>query len=141
MYVPPLCHLCGRGFLRSSYLGPYSEDILIRHCSILCELLVGNPLRHLSEVGCSRKAKGPFDQSLEAWNIKSEPVGCFQCYLKREGNARKGRDVEEGKKQAASGMAARSSRLLRCCSSRIHHLQNYPCVTTDTRFRGSLWSC
>ena len=92
-------------------------------------------------MGFSRKAKWRFNQSLQAWNIESEQAGYFQLYIKRDGNARKGRDVEEGERQAASGRAARSSRLLRCSSSCIHHFQNYPCVTTDTRFRGSLWRC
>ena len=94
-----------------------------------------------SVVGCSRKAERPLDQCPEGWNIKSEQVGDFQCYLKRDGNAQKGRDVEEGERQAGSGRAAQSSKLLRCSSSCIHHLQNDACVTSDTRFRDSLWRC
>lgn len=73
-HIPSLCHLRRRSSLWSPYLRPYREDILIRYCSVLCELLVGNPFRHLADVGYRRNVERPLDQFLQAPNIKSKQV-------------------------------------------------------------------
>ena len=123
LHIPPLCHLRRRSSLWSSYLRPYSENILIRHYPVLCKLLVGSSLRHLcfgrvlAEV---RKAFGPIlfkprESSLSRYlvlNAFSSATG------KAKGVARSMRVREK----PHPGRGAWSSRYLRC-SSCIQHCQ------------------
>ena len=125
-HVPSLCHLRCCSSLRSCYLRPYREDILIRHCSVLCKLLIGNPLRHLCCGGVPRNVKPPCIRFLQASNIKCEEVWCSPRFLKRDSKGLMLRRVAVFVKrggEGAYGRDARSSRL-ESRSSCVDHLQN-----------------
>ena len=134
LHVPPLCHLRRRSSLWPSYLRPYREHILIRHCSVLCKLLVGNSLRHL----CSSRVLAEGEKAFQPIVFKPQKSSLsryvvLNAFSSATGKAKGVARSKSVREKPHPGGGAWSSRLLRC-SSCIHHCQNLLLLFVERAF-------